>query len=173
MRVDIRAKIDAAEVSDGVWQRAQRMLLIRALPFTSEAEEVVGVGGAVIRMNAAKLTVSAAYAEAGLAGALPLTVMFVASSGVALKTQPGTAERSFMNTSLATPCSTLYASPAKMSNDLFCAFHPKRVTVPSLPIVFSFPWMPRAARCAAVESRFAFNLASRLFSPTPNPTPGV
>src|SRR6266699_7145545 len=32
----------------------------------------------------------------------------------------------------ALPISTLYASPENKSSDLFCAFQPKRATVPSL-----------------------------------------
>ncbi len=50
---------------------------------------------------------------------------------------------SFAKISFVIPISTLYASPANRSSDLFCAFHPKRVTVPSFPVVFTCPFMPR------------------------------
>src|SRR5712664_350205 len=65
-----------------------------------------GVGGAVSLMKAAKLTVSEDIWFAVPVVLVP-TVMLVESSGVGLKTQPATAERSFWKTSLATPCSTL------------------------------------------------------------------
>ena len=42
-----------------------------------------------------------------------------------------------------------------MSSDLFCAFHPKRVTVPSLPLVLSTPAMPSFALALWFEVRFA------------------
>src|ERR1700690_989778 len=56
----------------------------------------------------------------------------VRSSGVGLKMQPGGIglggyPRSFGKSSFVTPISTLYASPAKMSRDLFWAFQPNRV----------------------------------------------
>src|SRR5712664_1959511 len=38
-----------------------------------------------------------------------------------------------------TPISTLYASLANRRRDLFCAFHPKRVMVPSFALRFTFP----------------------------------
>lgn len=57
--MDIPVKIDAAVVSDGAWQSEQPMLLNRFLPFSCEIVDVIGVGGAVKLMNAAKLTVSA------------------------------------------------------------------------------------------------------------------
>ena len=41
------------------------------------------------------------------------------------------------------PISTLYASPENTISDLFCAFQPKRVIVPSLPVRFGRPEMPR------------------------------
>jgi len=43
--------------------------------------------------------------------------------------------RSFGKSSLVMPISTFSASPAKMSSDLFWAFQPKRVIVPSFPLV--------------------------------------
>jgi len=79
-----------------------------ALPLSSDCVLVVGVGGAVNRMKAAKLTESA-----DIWFAVPVVppptglVMLVESSGVGLNTQPATADRSFGNPSLETPCSTL------------------------------------------------------------------
>ena len=98
---------------------------------------MVGVGGALSLMKRAKFITSDAAADA-----LPLPARLVKSSGDGLNTQPDTALRSFGNSSFEMPCSTLYASPAKISRLLFCAYHPKRVTVPSLPIVLNFPEMP-------------------------------
>src|SRR5260370_42314122 len=66
-----------------------------------------GVGGLVSRMKAAKFTVSEDIWLAVPVGLPVEGVMLVESSGVGLKTQPATAERSFLKTSLATPCSTL------------------------------------------------------------------
>ena len=61
------------------------------------------------------------------------------SSGVALKEQPSVSSRSCGNSWFVMPISTLYASPANMRRDLFCAFHPKRVMVPSFALRFTFP----------------------------------
>src|SRR6266571_3740199 len=44
------------------------------------------------------------------------------------------------------PISTLYASPENKSSDLFCAFQPKRATVPSLPLLFAWPEIAWPAR---------------------------
>src|SRR5579859_339509 len=99
---------DSPVVSEEEWHRTQPILLNNTWPFSSEAVCVVGVGGAVRRMNAAKFTVSDDIFEA-----VPVSpsssglVMLVESSGVPLNTQPETAARSLGNSSLATPCSTL------------------------------------------------------------------
>ena len=69
--------------------------------------------------------------------------------------QTGVSSRAVGKTSLVTPISTLYASPAKIVRDLFCAFQPKRVMVPSLPLRFGMPLIPRGARKDAVTSEFA------------------
>src|SRR5258705_10632442 len=100
-----------------------------------------GTGSDDKRENAAKLTVSDEKSEAGL----PLVSVgdrMVLSSGVPLNWQFGSVSRSLGKSSLVTPCSTLYASPAKISSDLFCAFQPKRVIVPSLPLVLKRPAIP-------------------------------
>ena len=62
------------------------------------------------------------------------------------------------------PISTLYASPEKSSSDLFCAFHPNRATVPSLPLLFAWPEIAAPGeddvRPAAESSRSFFLGAS-------------
>src|SRR5580698_7163490 len=100
--------IEAAEVRAGEWHSAHPTKLNSACPFSWEGVEVVAAGGADILMNAAKLTMSDDIPDA-VPVLLPDvgSVMLVASSGVELKTQPATAERSFGNSSLLTPISTL------------------------------------------------------------------
>src|SRR5262245_35674041 len=84
------------------------------------------------------------------------------------------------------PISTLYASPANTSSDLFWAFQPKRATVPSLPLRFACPEIVRPARvmfgrpwiridlfisiCAAWLARIA---RSGICSISPAPKTGV
>src|SRR5256885_836693 len=110
-----------------------------ALPDAPERSgpELIGVGGASIRMKLANASTSEIAAVFGLG------VKLTASSGVALKTQPGVSSRSCGNSWFVTPISTLYASAENRSRDLFCAFHPKRVIVPSLPLRLALP-----LRCA-------------------------
>src|ERR1700746_1039229 len=136
-------------------QRRQPIDQNGAAPFCVDEPAAAGVGGAERRANSAKLTASPDISEAvPVVPPLSFTVC-VLSSGVALNTQPGTALRSFGNSSFATPISTLYASPEKMSSDLFCAFQPKRVMVPSLPLVLKEPAIPSPARAFAVELRLS------------------
>src|SRR5580765_2893281 len=66
-------------------------------------------------------------------------VGFVTSLGTVANWQLGVSSRSCGKSSLLMPCSTLYASPAKMRRDLFCAFQPNLVMVPSLPLAFGAP----------------------------------
>src|SRR6516225_4028128 len=96
-----------------------------------------GVGGASIRMKLAKASMSerTAVLEGGVEAGVKLSV----SSGVALKRHPGVSSRSWGKSWLVIPISTLYASPANMRSDLFCAFHPKRVIVPSFALRFALP----------------------------------
>src|SRR6202451_665980 len=96
------------------------------LPGMPSAE---GGGGARKRMKSANATMSL--------GIWALDwLKFVRSSGVVLNIQDaGAFARSSGNSSLVTPISTLYASPAKTSSDLFWAFHPKRMIDPSLPLM--------------------------------------
>src|SRR5262249_49975434 len=66
-------------------------------------------------------------------------ITWVLSSGSPLVAQPSPGTFSFWKTSLVTPISTLEASPENRNMDLFWAFQPKRVTVPSLPLRFRRP----------------------------------
>src|ERR1700686_494472 len=77
-----------------------------------------------------------------------VTSKFVASSGVGLIRQPagifaGGYPRSSGKSSLVTPISTLYASPANIKRDLFCAFQPNRVMDPSFPLRLGIPETPK------------------------------
>src|SRR5262245_22781593 len=133
---------------DGVWQSAHPAELNRALPLSIDAEltlpttglvlvyAMTGVGGARNRMKLAKLTASLDI-RCGC-----VSSKFRRSSGYWLGVHVGVSSRSCGNKSFETPCSTLYASPAKIISDLFCAFHPKRVTVPAFPSRFSCPLTP-------------------------------
>ena len=115
----------------------------RVRPFTVDGVPGAGVGGASIRMKSAKASMSERTAVLGLEAGVGLGVKLSVSSGVALKRQPGVSSRSWGKSWFVTPISTLYASPAKMIRDLFCAFHPKRVIVPSFALMFALP-----LRCA-------------------------
>jgi len=85
---------------------------------------------------------------------------WVWSSGVALKMQPGGI--SFGLLSFETPCSMRYASPEKISRDLFCAFHPKRAMVWSLPLRLNSPSIPSCARRVAVSAVRAKRVVGRV-----------
>ena len=61
----------------------------------------------------------------------------------------------------------------KTRSDLFCAFQPKRVTVPSLPLRFGRPPIPSACFAAASAARFARIVASGISSMSPDPKSGV
>src|SRR5215510_11038915 len=96
----IPVKGDRAVCKVRLWHRAHPMASNKADPRAADGLIDVGVGGADSRMKAAKLTVSE-----GLV--VPPAPMLLESSGVGLKTQPGTADRSLGKSSLDTPCSTL------------------------------------------------------------------
>src|SRR5579862_3715468 len=83
-----------------------------------------------------------------------VTSKLVVSSGDGFIRHPagsgfGGYPRSLGKSSLVMPISTLYASPANMSRDLFCAFQPNRVMEPSLPLRLGTPAMPRNCLPAA------------------------
>src|ERR1700687_1056208 len=114
----IRVNGEAAVCNVRLWHRTHPIpaaaALLASVPKSCEpraceavyCDGATGVGAAVSLMKAAKFTVSEDIWLAVPVVLVP-TVMFVESSGVGLKTQPGTAERSLPKTSLATPCSTL------------------------------------------------------------------
>src|SRR5580765_6040570 len=133
---------------------------------------VEATGAAVRRMKMANLITSLDVPRF-------VALKCVMSSGVALMRQfagrpvvvssPGSG-RSCVNASLLTPCSTLYASPAKITSDLFCAFQPKRLIVPSLPLWLKVPLVPNVpAFAAALFSK----VESSMFSINPRPKVGV
>src|SRR5512142_886164 len=110
---------------------------------------VAGVGGAESSIARSKLMRSDDRSET-VCPAAGVAVKSVLSSGVGLMSkQPARfvelSCRSFGKLTLETPCSTLYASPAKISSDLFCAFQPKRLVVPSPVARFRIPLMPSDA----------------------------
>src|SRR6266849_5293025 len=132
-RLPIPVKTELPVVRVSVWHKAQPIRPKSRWPFWADGDCATGVGGAERRMKAANIAVS----EAPVAALFPARL--VESSGLGLYWQPAAVARSLGNTSFETPCSTLYASPAKMSSDLFCAFQPKRVIDPSFPVRFSLP----------------------------------
>jgi hypothetical protein len=68
-----------------------------------------------------------------------------------------------------------------MRRDLFCAFHPKRVMVPSFALRFTFPlrcafaWpeMPKDDFVVASDAKFARMAESEIASMSPAPKTGV
>src|SRR6516225_12171394 len=138
-----------------------------------------GVGGASIRMKLAKASMSerTAVLEGGVEAGVKLSV----SSGVALKIQPGVSSRSWGKSWFVTPISTLYASAANLRRDLFCAFQPKRVIVPSFALRFALPlrcalaWpeMPNPAFADVLAFMFARIAESGIASMSPAPKTGV
>ena len=64
------------------------------------------------------------------------------SFGTGAYWQVGLSSRSFWKSSLLIPISLLYASPANISRDWFCAFQPNLVMVPVLALRFGCPPMP-------------------------------
>jgi len=93
--------------------------------------------------------------------------------GVATAAQSAFSSRFCGNNSFVTPTSTLYASPEKSSSDLFCAFHPKRVIVPSLRLVLKRPRIPSALFRVAFDASFVLSAPSALASIKPSPNVGV
>src|SRR5260370_6349995 len=106
---------DLSVVSEAEWQSTQPIPGVEvlvpnsALPLSSDCVAVVGVGGALNLMKAAKLTVSEdIWLAVPVVLVVPLgprIVMVVESSGVGVNTQPHTADPSVWNNSVWTPCS--------------------------------------------------------------------
>src|SRR6266702_2188722 len=117
------------------------MLLNRLLPFAIDVAPPgvsgEGVGAARKRMKNANFSISL-IASRGFKASV-----WVKSLGVVANWQVGVSSRSVWNSSLVMPCSTLYASPENKSSDLFCAFHPNRAIVPSLPLLLLMPVIVR------------------------------
>src|SRR3984893_16455700 len=130
-------------VNEGVWQWAQPTFVKVARLLTLDGVSGAGMGGAKMRMKL--VTASMSEMTAGLEVAAPVgaVVKLSGSFGVAMKRHAGVSSRSCGNSWFEIPISTLYASLDNMSRDLFCAFHPKRVMVPSFALRFAFP-----LRCA-------------------------
>ena len=168
-------------VNEGVWQWIQPILAKVARPFSLDGVAGAGVGGASIRMKLAKASMSEMTAVFELPVAAGVGVKLSVSSGVALKRQPGVSSRSCGNSWFVTPISTLYASLANMRRDLFCAFHPKRVMVPSFALRFTFPLrcafacpeIPNADFSDTLDCMFARMAESGIASMSPAPKRGV
>src|SRR5258708_40201832 len=106
--------MDSSVTRVWVWQSVHPIDWKSEAPLSSDDVLVVGFGGADSRMKAAKFTVSDDIWLAVPVRPPPTGLwMLVESSGVRLTSQFAT-ERSLEKSSLLTPCSTLYASPAKM-----------------------------------------------------------
>ena len=161
-----------------MWQSAQPTDVKSCLPRVMEALPpgvvVEGSGGARKRMKKANFSTSL------IASAPVAAFTSVVSLGTVLNWQASS--RSCGNISLLMPCSTLYASPAKISSDLFWAFHPKRAIVPSLPLRFGSPvgrtrWgrpkMPSVSLGALLAAWLATMAASGIASIRPRPNVGV
>src|SRR5262245_21041431 len=153
------------------------------LPFAIEAEPpglvVDGVGGARKRMKNENFSMELIASSGEPASGSVMLFGWVA--GVVQFSSRSVWKRSF-----EMPISTLYASPENISSDLFCAFHPKRAIVPSLPLLFVCPLIVRPARkklarpripseafCEALAARFARMAESGIISINPAPKVGV
>src|SRR5215471_11356333 len=117
----------------GVWQIPQPIWSNTALPLVVDAVAGAGIGGAESRMKLVNNWI------AGVASAAVTAARLNPSFGVVAPWQAGSSLRSVGKMSLLIPISTLYASAANSSADLFCAFHPNRAIVPSLPLRFVVP----------------------------------
>src|SRR5271165_7517269 len=131
--------IIAPVVSEGVWQWTQPIFAKVPRPFSLDGVAGAGAGGASIRMKLANASMSEMTAVFELPVVAGVGVKLSVSSGVGLKRQPGVSSRSCGKSWFVIPISTLYASLANIRRDLFCAFHPKRVMVPSFALRFTFP----------------------------------
>src|ERR1700758_538393 len=126
-------------VSEGVWQWAQPTFVKVARPFTVDGVSGAGVGGANMRMKLEKASMSEMTAGLEVAATVGVVVKVSVAFGLAVKRQAGLSSLSCGNSSFEIPISTLYASLANKSRDLFCAFHPKRAMVPSFALWFAAP----------------------------------
>src|SRR5580658_1878261 len=195
------AKGEGPVTKVGVWQTLQPTLSNSASPFSIAAalglllnglqiaapavvvplSNAHWLGAELRRMKMAKFSILEETREATPPPptSLPAAVLLkteggtgsVSSSGRSLPVQSSPGMRSVLKSSLVTPSSTLAASPAKRSRDLFCAFQPNLVTVWSLGLVFRWPVTPTPASASA--ARLAASSASGVFSMYPTPKSGV
>src|SRR6516225_4141939 len=155
------------------------MVAKAARPCSADGVGGAGVGGASMRTKLANASIS--EITAGFEVPEVVVVKLSVSLGVGTNRQPGVSSRSCGNSWLEMPISTLYASPTNMSRDLFCAFHPKRVMVPSLALRFAFPLrialgcpeIPRADFRVALDCMLARMVESGMASISPAPNRGV
>jgi len=108
------------------------------------------VGGANMRMKAAKLMMSPEKSDAGL----PLLVLLT-SLVVALRQVVELAPRIFLHALgeeivRDTHFDVIGLHLRRSAGDLFCAFQPNRVMVPSLPLRLKVPEMPNDLLCCAL-----------------------
>src|ERR1041385_6495346 len=103
-----------------------------------------GCAGALSRMKIVKFSIREEIWLASSPAVGPVgMITCVLSSGVELPAHPELV-LSLVKSSLVMPISTLEASPENISMDLFCAFQPNLVMVPSLPLVLKRPLIPAA-----------------------------
>src|SRR5216684_7313826 len=126
-----------------------------------------GVGAARKRWKKANFSI-ALSAGSGVVASTLVTLL-----GTRVNWHVAVSSRSVWNSSLVIPISTLYASPENSRSDLFCAFHPKRAIVPSLPLWFVRPEMPSAPFRVALLAWFARITLSGICSIKPAPNTGV
>src|ERR1700755_2852402 len=69
-------------------------------------------------------------------------LVWIMSAGSDARVQLSSSVLDVGSRSLVMPSSTLYASPANWVIDLFCAFQPKRLIVPSFGLLLVTPRMP-------------------------------
>jgi hypothetical protein len=157
--------------NEDVWHNAQPMAENRLRPRPIDAEPpgelVDGVGGARKRMKNANFSMALTVSV----GSGPST--FVTSFGCEANWQLAFSSRSTWNSSFEMPISTLYASPENSSSDSFCAFQPKRETVPSLPLRLRRPLMPNDALVFGLALTLLISVWSGIISIRPAPNVGV
>src|SRR6266496_2252422 len=125
---------DFGVVNALVWHRLQPRALNCARPFVVDEVRGCGVGGARKRMKSekrsrspGKLTGSfGASPVSERSSGTPLVLLVPGGTGNGGRQLAIDSSFSLGNASSLLPTSTVYASPEKYSNDLFCAFQPKR-----------------------------------------------
>src|SRR5262249_6366466 len=155
----------------------------RALPRKAEApsgwqlfwlvKKSHGTAAALRRMKIVKFSIREEIWLASSPAVLPVGMMtWALSSGVGLVAHPPLV-RSLVNSWWGIPISRLEASPENISMDLFCAFQPNLVMVPSLPLVLNRPAMPAALLTACRKLRLLLKASSVVFSTKPSPKVGI